>query len=161
MGTVKPNLKAVPREVPLQVLPVRQAQLGGVWPLVLPGVLECLEGSRGEQSAETVLRDLASGRSLLWLGLSDGKLAGFAITQIVPGNFWSELLLHLVWIAPHAGGNFLAAGLPAIEEHARALGCKQVIFYSARAKTRSGASFGERVSEIGFKPHYVEFVKEL
>ncbi|MEW6776178.1 MAG: hypothetical protein AB1405_07785 [Bdellovibrionota bacterium] len=144
-----------------EFLPIQPVQLGRVWPLVAPGVAECLEGGRGEASPESVLRDLATGGKLLWLGLSGEKLVGFAVTQVVPGNFWSELLLYLVWIAPHAGGDFLKDGLPTFEEYGRSVGCKRVVFYSAREKTRSGKAFSRRVEEIGFKPHYVEYVKEI
>lgn len=135
--------------------------IGKIWQFVEGGVVECLEAGRGEHTRETVLRDLVTGQNGLFLGTCDGDLAGFAITQVVPKNFGSELLLFMVWIAPHAGGNFLSEGLPAIEKHGKSLGCDLIVFYSSLTQTRSGKGFADRVGELGFKPHYIEYVRKL
>jgi len=160
----KPELKIVAAEPKpeIRAVLVPAGLLAHAWPIILPGVRECLDQTRGEQTEESVRARMASGEAQAILFLAGGKLVGFAVIQIadpLPGR--PELRLCMLWRDPTARDVDRPAVMGHIDGVARMHGCKAIVCGSARKADRAGKEFEAVMSEFGYRPSYVTYVKEL
>lgn len=129
------------------------------WPLLTPGLERVLEFSNGDDDLTLVLNEALAGHLLIWLVLDDGGVySGFTTTCIrVSGTHppHKYLVFNHTYKHPKADFHkFIEAILEITTEFAEKQGCDSMRLYSLRPLEKM-------VKAFGFKPSYVEYVKEL
>lgn len=159
---VKPEPE--PLKMRLQFIPPEMVRR--VYPMIEKGMAEVLAKTRGEIDMPEIMRRMEAGRLLLSLVLLDKgvkeDITGYVLGEIMepmPGR--TEFYCAHVWRHPQSPIGTLERIGELVEEAARAIGCKALCFVSALRQNRAGQDFEQRVAALGFKPHYVEYHKEL
>jgi hypothetical protein len=107
-----------------QVLPVRSADIDGVWSQVESYIARALAEGGHRHSAEDVRRRCRERDAHLWLGVGIDGLEMVAVTEI---QLWPGFKVARIWLL--AGENieaWIADGLPTLEAWARAEGCREI-----------------------------------
>lgn len=136
---------------PRQLHGIPPHQVGEVWPLVEPWIIDSAERTRGKYSADDIRNGLITGHAQLWLWHSPTAI-GVLITEITvyPQN-------RCCIISTGAGTNadeWWEASLARLEEFARFAGCTDMLI-----QCRPG--WERRFRAAGYDKTHIEMEKRL
>ncbi len=128
------------------------------WPELLPGFLDCLKYSNGDDDISKILREILTGDLLVWVWENeDGVIDGFVCTKIQEINI-SPPVRHLIadycWCSPSVMPLSLTEKTHKhLETFAKTCNCVKIKTYTLRDKMERWMKAG------GFEPSYREYVK--
>jgi hypothetical protein len=127
------------------------------WKYYQDGLEAVMDNSGSDASLEKAYNDIMSGKILLWVGFLNGEYGGFVTTscQTVPGKTYKRLWIHHCYKKAKIPSVWLLAGLRQIEDFARDMGCKEVVFYAKQKPWQ------EKLVRLGYEPGYIEYIKAI
>jgi hypothetical protein len=124
---------------------------------VMEGFESVLKYTHGEHPLNTVYQRIYAGEMMLWLAWLDGKFCGFFTTRVEDTPQGTKVLTVLhAYIKPGTEQLLFTEGMKEIERVAKKYNCDLVRFFTFRDR-----GFMRKLSKHGYKPAYVEFVKEI
>jgi hypothetical protein len=112
-----------------------------VWPYVKDGVDKAMLHSDSVMSGEDFLPDLESGSCRLWVFMSEAKIVGHLITQVI--KYPRKSFMRLLTVQCEGGENgsvgmtLWSKFIPALEEYASREGCEHLEGYARKGMARS------------------------
>ena len=144
------------------MVPVEPSRLALAIETVLPGLEECCRHSLGEATPQQILRLVAMDQARLFLFLGHGnEYLGFIVFQLQVYPSAKFLLIWCLYTNPSTGVDVLAEFNEDVDALARLEGCSKIVFLTDRKTNRVGVEFDKRVAPMGYRPFYMQYVKEL
>ncbi len=127
-----------------------------VFPLISKGLKRILDFTYKDTSMTKVLNDILSGELLLWVIYCDHEYKGFMTTKIenIPEGGKNLWIVHLY--ARDLNKDIILDGYKRIEKFAKEQNCDTIRFLTMREEP-----FERRLSDIGFRKGYTEFIKDI
>lgn len=141
----------------LKLIPLYNLQaVFNTWHFYVQGIEAVLRNSGDDTNLEKIYNEIMAGNLLLWVGMVDGKYAGFVTTcfQDLPMGSRSLWVVHTYKVIK-VPTEFLLDGLTIIEKFAKEKGCKSVKFYAKPKRWQ------DKLMALGYAPGYTEFIKEV
>lgn len=120
---------------------------------VHPDLQECIANSHNEWKMAWLIDALRKGQYGLWVMSEGNEYKGCLVTEILATN--SGTWLNVMFLANHGGVAWLRAALDKMEEEVRAQGWQGLKYVT------SIPGFAGFAKWAGFKPRFIEYVKEV
>jgi hypothetical protein len=120
---------------------IERDDIDEVWPFVSQGVHKAITHSDSTMDGDDFLEPLNSGQARLWVFMSEAKVVGHVITEII--RYPRKSLVRMLTMECKGGENGMVGMdlwskfVPIVEEYAAENGCEHLEAYTRRGMVRS------------------------